>query len=100
MLADACAADDVTLGDHEIERHIVRGRCDALHFLRCVSDSDEQRRMPRGAQAPESECAIVIAASHAEAYAVTIEADERQEHDIEQASARELSSFGFGDAEA
>ena len=48
----------------------------------------------------EAERAIVVAASHAEPHAVTIEADERQEHDIEQANARELRAFGLGNAEA
>ena len=78
----------------------MRGGCDALHLLRCITDADEQRRMPGGAQPPESERAIVVAASHAETNAVTIEADERQEHDIEQACARELRPIGLDDAEA
>ena len=56
--------------------------------------------MPDGAQPPEAERAIVVAASHAEPRAVTIEADERQEHDIEQARARECGPFGLDDAEA
>src|SRR6185312_2655760 len=56
--------------------------------------------MPAGAQPPEPERAIVVAAAHAETHAVTIEAEERQEHDIEQADARELRPFGLCDAEA
>src|SRR5579863_7699014 len=100
MLADSSAADDAALGDHEIERHIVRGGSDALHLLRGITDADEQRRMPEGAQPSESERAIVVAAAHAEAHAMTIEADERQEHDIEEPRARELEPFGLGDTEA
>src|SRR5215469_838746 len=100
MLADTSAVDHTALGDHEIERHIVRRGCDALHFLQGITDSDEQRRMPEGAQPPEFECAIVVAAAPAEASAVTIEADERQEHDIEQPGARERQRFGLADAEA
>ena len=99
MLA-AHATCDAALSDHEVERHIVRSGCDALHFLRCVTDSDEQGRMPDGAQPPEAEREIVVAASHAQANAVTIEADERQEHDIEQACARQRRSLGLDDAEA
>src|SRR6185312_581772 len=56
--------------------------------------------MPDGAQPPEAERAIVVAAAHAEPHPVTIEADERQEHDIEQARARECRSFELDDAEA
>src|SRR6185437_11883389 len=78
----------------------MRGGSDALHFLRGITDSDEQRRMPDGAQPPEAECAVVVAAAHAEPHAVTIEADDRQEHDIEQPRAAEPRPFGLGDAEA
>ena len=100
VLTDTRAAQGTVLGEHEIERHIVRGGCDPLHFLCGITDADEQRHMPERAQTPEAERAIVVAAAHAEPSAVTIEADERQEHDIEQAHAREPRPFGLGDAEA
>ena len=100
VLTDTRAAKDTALGDHEIERNVVCGGCDPLHLLCGITDTDEQGRMPERAQSPEAERAIVVAAAHAEASAVTIEADERQEHDIELAHAREPRPRGLGDAEA
>ena len=78
----------------------MRGGRDVLHLLQGITDADEQRRMPEGTQPPEAERAIVVAASHAEANAATIEGDERQEHYIEQADARERRPMRLTDAEA
>lgn len=62
----------------------MRGGGEVLHPLALEGDADQQRSTdPCASMAKERERAIVVTASHAEAHASPIDADERHEHRVE-----------------
>ena len=66
-----------------------------MAVLQCIGDADQASVRARlGVDVAECEGAIVEAAAHAEAHAVRIEADERQEHQIEPARADARGAAG------
>src|SRR3569833_4157306 len=77
------ALNDPLFGDHRVQSHIVSRGGKAFDLLKRVGETDQTWRMPHAAPAAEGKRAVVVTATHAQAYTACIEPHERQEHDIE-----------------
>lgn len=79
----ACLGDDRVQGD-------VPGSCrDPAHALTFVGETDQARPAPESAGLEIGECAVVIAAAHADPVTRAIEADQREQQQIEPAHGAE-----------
>src|SRR5581483_2356531 len=94
------ASYDPFLGGRCIMKNKMSGWQDSLDLLECIGEAHQMRRMPRCSPATEREGAIVVAAAGTQPYTAGIEADERQEHDIEPAGADDPHALGLADTQS
>ena len=67
-----------------IQRHIPFLRLDVVDALTLVGESDQQRALPVQAAAEEGQRPVVEAAAHADAVALSIEADQRRQYKVQR----------------
>src|SRR5262245_20797882 len=91
MASFLCETVDRPVGDDRVDRDIPRCPLEGRDVLQLEGYADEPGSTPRRQRLNAAESAVVVAAAHAESRAAFVEADQRQQHEIESPGLDELS---------
>src|SRR6185312_13599123 len=80
--AGAVAVDQFAFGGNEIQRHVPVLLVDLGQFLERIGDADQQWFGGAHLFIEEGEAAVVVAAAVAEPVAATVEAEQRDQHQV------------------